>query len=129
MVLRNKLFHQLLRFGLIGLLAGAVHFSIVVLLVESAGLKPLIANIFAFLAAFQVSYWGHRYWTFRGTTASHRMALPRLFLVCSAAFAANESLFYLFLALFNLPYPIALFLVLAILPLLTFTLSKLWVFR
>lgn len=126
---KTNLFGQLTRFCIVGLLAAAVHFSIVVLLVEVGALKPLIANIFAFLIAFQVSYWGHRRWTFHTTTSLHGEALPKLFLVNGLGFIANEGLFYIFMTMFGLSYPLALFLVLAILPVATFALGKFWVFR
>ncbi len=123
------LFYQLVRFGIVGVTAAAVHFSIVVLLVQTGVLKePLIANIFAFMVAFHVSYSGHRYWTFRGTETSHRTALPKLLAVSSLGFCVNEGLFYLFFVQMGLPYPLALFIVLTVMPIITFTLSKLWVF-
>lgn len=135
MALKNKLIpfypllFQIIRFGIIGFGAATVHFSLVVLLVEMQDLKPLVANIIGFMVAFQVSYWGHRYWTFSETTALHRVAFPRLFVVNCLGFIANESIFYVFLTAFSLPYPLALFFTLSILPLVTFTLGKLWVFR
>ncbi|MDR3478514.1 MAG: GtrA family protein [Gammaproteobacteria bacterium] len=128
MALSNKLLPQLMRFGVIGVSAGIVHFSIVVLLVEGGLLQPLLANIIAFMISFQVSYFGHRLWTFQAET-QHRIAFPKLLLVSCTTFMANEGLFYLFMSLFKMPYALALFVVLAILPLFTFTASKLWVFR
>lgn len=125
----RALIRELLQFGLIGLCAASVHFGIVVFLVEINHLQPLLANVVAFIFAFQVSYWGNRYWTFGASNTLHRVALPRLFLVCSIGFMANESLFYIFLTQLNLIYPIALFLVLCILPLATFLVGKFWVFR
>lgn len=129
MVLRNKLFRELFQFGIIGSCAAALHFSIVVFLVEINHIQPLLANVVAFIFAFQVSYWGNRYWTFSASNTLHRVALPKLFLVCSMGFMANESLFYVFLTQFHLAYPIALFLVLCILPLATFFVGKFWVFK
>lgn len=125
---RLPLIKQLLRFGIVGALAAVVHFSIVVIFVQTHMLQPLTANIFAFLVAFQVSYWGHRQWTFQGTQTSHRVAFSKLFLVGSVTFIANEGLFYFFLLL-NFSYPVALFLVLLILPLANFLLGKFWVFK
>ncbi|RDI40983.1 GtrA family protein [Aquicella lusitana] len=122
------LFLQIFRFGIVGLTAAAIHISIVILLVQYEGLEPLAANIFGFAIAFQMSYWGNRLWTFSDAAVLHRVALPKLLLVQIVNFLANESLFYVFLTL-HLPYPIALFLVLTILPVFTFISSKLWVFR
>lgn len=135
MVSKNKkifsysFFWQLTRFGIVGLSAAIIHFSIVVLLVEYCQAQPLAANVIAFFTAFQVSYWGHRQWTFSGTTKRHTIAFPRLLLVSFLAFIANESMFYLFMKQFALSYPVALFLVLGILPLIVFTANKLWVFE
>lgn len=123
------LFKQLVRFGIVGLCAASVHFSIVTVLVEHHVLEPLIANIFAFFISFQVSYWGHRSWTFNGTTALHRVAFPKLLLVCSLGLVANETLFYFFLNVLHFPYQVALVLVLMILPLINFTVGKVWVFK
>jgi putative flippase GtrA len=130
MDLKIKLLKQIMRFGIVGGSAAFVNFSIVVMLVESGVLQqPLYANMVAFVFAFQVSYFGHRYWTFSDTVTEHRVAMTRLLLVSGTNFFANEGLFYFFLNTFQMPYMLALLLVLAILPIVTFTFSKLWVFR
>lgn len=121
-------FFQIFRFGVVGTLAACVHFSVVVLMVKQFSLAPLIANIAGFASAFQISYWGHRLWTFRAVDTLHRVAVPKLLLVQLINFLANETLFYIFLS-FHFPYQIALFIVLTILPVFTFTCNKLWVFR
>lgn len=123
-----SLFLQIFRFGLVGLTAAAIHFSTVVFIVQFFAVAPLIANIFGFLISFQMSYWGHRRWTFHETESLHRIAIPKLFIVQILNFAGNETLFYVFLLL-KLPYPLALLIVLSILPFFTFVSSKLWVFR
>lgn len=126
---KRILLTQIARFGVVGVMAAAVHLSMVFFLVETYHWQPLVANIFAFLTAFQVSYWGNRRWTFDRTVTLHRVAFPRLLFLNSMSFVMNEGLFYFFLAVFHLPYMLALFLVLTILPIATFTLSKFWVFR
>jgi putative flippase GtrA len=122
------LIYQLFRFGIVGIIAASIHFSIVVLLVQNNLLTPLLANIVGFAGGFQVSYWGHRLWTFNASATLHRVALPRLIVVQVISLLANETLFYIFLSL-NLPYPVALLIVLTTLPIFTFISSKLWVFR
>src|ERR1700690_2903459 len=124
-----KLIRQLGFFGIVGCCAAVVQLCVVILLVEFTHMHPLVANIIGFLLAFNVSYFGHRSLTFAGTTVNHKVAVTRLFGLGVANFIANEGLFYIFLTVFKLYYPIALILVLAILPALTFVISKLWVFR
>lgn len=118
---------QISRFGIVGLTAAALHYTVVTLLVDRFAFDPLLANVMGFLFGVQVSYWGHRAWTFRGTRASHATAAPKMFLLQTINFIANESLFYILLTL-HLPYNIALLIVLSILPLLTYCFSKWWVF-
>lgn len=120
---------QLMRFVVVGLSAATVHMTIVVALVESGFLQPLVANVVAFCFAFQISYWGNRFWTFGSTQQTHWIAYKRLLSVSILSFIANETLFYLLMTAFQLPYPVALFMVLAILPLAVFTANKLWVFE
>jgi putative flippase GtrA len=93
MVLTSKLLKQIIRFGIVGTSAALVNFSIVVLLVESGTLQPLYANMVAFVFAFQVSYFGHRFWTFHETITDHRVAMPKLLLISGTNFFANEGLF------------------------------------
>lgn len=119
---------QILRFLTIGATAAVVHCSVVILLVQIFNYAPLIANVAGFIVSFQVSYWGHRRFTFSGTEVSHREAYPRLVVVQLFNFGLNESLYYLFLS-FNLPYILALVIVLSIIPFFTFFTSKFWVFE
>jgi putative flippase GtrA len=123
-----ELIAQLFRFGIVGLTAAAIHFTIVVTLVQMFFLAPLLANFFGFFVSFQVSYWGHRLWTFAATDILHRAAFPKLLVIQLINFAANESLFYILLS-WHLPYQIALIIVLTVLPVFTFISSKMWVFR
>jgi putative flippase GtrA len=124
----TNLIAQLFRFGMVGLSAAAIHFCTVVLLVQNDIYPPLIANVIAFIISFQMSYWGHRLWTFNDTITAHREAYSKLIIVQLLNLAASEGLFYFFLTL-QLPYPVALLIVLTILPLFTFTVSKFWIFR
>lgn len=118
---------QLLRFGIVGVCAAALHYCVVVLLVQNDIAPPLLANIVGFCGGFQISYWGHRSWTFEAIHTNHRRAMPRMMLLQSLNFIANEGLFYVLLSL-AIPYPIALFIVLSVLPIFTFIASKSWVF-
>ena len=119
---------QIARFLIVGSTAAAVHFCVVVFLVRVFGYAPLIANFGGFLVSFQVSYWGHRAWTFSDTNTPHCEAYPKLVAVQLVNFGLNESLYYFLLSL-HLPYELALLIVLAILPAFTFVTSKFWVFH
>lgn len=122
-------FRQLVHFGGVGGLAAATHYA-VVLLLAGLGLHPLIANIFAFLTAFQVSYFGHRHLTFADTALAlpHSQTLPRFFLVAVSSFVLNECMFAALLRYTSMPYQLSLGIVLVLVAGLTFVLSRLFAF-
>lgn len=119
---------QLIKFGIVGVAAMAVHFIVVIVLV-SFKCHPLVANLGGFLVAFQVSYAGHSLWTFELTGKNNKKQKLRFFTVAVLGFLINE-LSYLFLLRFlNLDYRLALILVLILVSALTFILSRFWAFR
>lgn len=76
----------LVRFGGIGMIATLVHIAVAgVVLWCWPPLSPFVANLIAFLVAFQVSLWGHRRFTFRQQGKWHRFLL-----VAAAGFALNN---------------------------------------
>ena len=64
-------------FTIVGALAALTHFIVAVGFEHSAFLTPSHANIAGFIAAFPVSYIGHRKFSFAKHTAKHSEALPR----------------------------------------------------
>ena len=118
---------ELIWFAVIGISALLVHFLLVLLLVPQ-GLQPLLANVLAYLLAFQVSYWGHRLKTFEAAHLPHSQTLPRFFAVASLSFLLNEGMYYLLLRFTPLDYRMALLLVLFCVAVVTFVLSRLWAF-
>jgi len=119
---------QVVRFGFVGGSATIVNYLMVVALVSTLHMKPLIANIFACMVACQVSFYGHKYWTFEHD-AAHLPALSKFIILTLFGFALNESLFAFFLHALHLHYQLALFFVLLIVPPITFVCNKFWVFR
>lgn len=119
---------QVVRFALVGCAAAGVHFCVVLLLVQFSSWQPLLANIIAFLVAFQVSYFGHRSWSFPDTALGHTQSLPRFFLVASGSFVLNEGMYYLLLHYTALPYWLSLGIVLVLVAVITFFSSRLWAF-
>jgi putative flippase GtrA len=118
---------ELFWFGVIGSSAMLTHFLLVTLLVP-LGWGPLLANVLAYLLAFQVSYWGHKHKTFGAAHVSHRQTLPRFFAVASLSFVLNETLYFLLLRCTALDYRVALLLVLVSVALVTLVLSRSWAF-
>lgn len=119
---------EALRFIAVGVSALLTHWLVVILLVSAAGLPPLVANVFAFLVAFNVSYFGHRHLTFNAGERSHRQTLPRFATVAASSFLVNEALYWLLLNFTPLRYDLAMLLVLGTVAGMTYLLGKFWAF-
>jgi putative flippase GtrA len=120
---------EIVRFGIVGIAASLTHFISVYLIVSGLGIRPIIANIFAFMIAFGVSYTGHSLWTFRHKKHEHNKTIARFLGVALFSFALNEGGYYLLLEFSQLDYLISLLIVLIIVPIVTFILSKYWAFN
>ncbi len=128
-MLNTPAFWQLFRFGVVGSVAAAVNFLVVVLLVEALHWHPLWANVLAFACAYQVSFSGHHFWTFANQPRRGRFPWVKFLLVAGLSFLLNEGLFFVFLHWVGLYYIWALLCVLIVVPPLTFVCSKFWAFR
>ena len=131
--------YQLIKFLIMGSLAALVHFLVLYMAVSFFAIKPIWANVIAFLIAFVVSFIGHLNVTFKtlndqaGLNAQPATITPRLlkwFASSVAGFAVNQSLFVLGISwLGNQYYLIVWFIVTAIVTVLSFLLGKLWAFK
>jgi putative flippase GtrA len=120
---------QVSLFVLVGGGAAAVHFLSVILFVELLAIPALIANIFAFLIAFCFSFSGQRFLTFSSSNQTFFYSLKRYFLVSVCSFIFNELFFYIAVYLLNIPYYIALPIIVLLVAIGTFVVSKRWAFK
>lgn len=120
---------QIINFIIIGVLASITNFIIVWILVHLEFCKPLIANFFAYLIAFNVSYFGHRLLTFSTTTESHKSAIIKFFINVLIGLIINEAVYYFFLHILHLQYLLALFITMGLVAVYTFIVSKFLVFK
>lgn len=120
---------QVALFVLVGGGAATVHFLCVILLFELFGIAVLIANIFAFLVAFCFSFLGQHFLTFAQSNQAFFSALTRYFLIALLSFIANELLLLVALQYFDLSYLIALPVIVLLVAVGTFLVSKRWAFQ
>lgn len=122
-----RLVLQFGKFGVVGVLATAVHFSVVVALVEWFGMPPLPANALAYGVAFAVSWIGSSRWTFRGA-AVVRFAVPRFLCVSLLGLALNQGMNALVIYGIGGHYLAGLAASLVTVPVVTFVLNRTFVF-
>jgi putative flippase GtrA len=119
---------SLVRFGLTGILATTTHIIVFVGLIEWTGIRPVFATVPAFLFALLVSYLLNYQWTF-AASGPHQAMLPKYALVSVTGLAVNLLITYVVVDMLSAAYLWALLLAIVTVPLLTFLLSKLWVFK
>jgi putative flippase GtrA len=124
---------QYSRFAIVGIAATLIHAMAFTTFIELVNLAPLIANFAAFGIAFLISFLGHFRWTFRSQTAywgwrQQRTALMRFAAVALTGFTLNSLTVVLVVNLLMLPYQYALILMVGVVPLVVFGLSKFWAF-
>lgn len=122
-----RLILQFGKFGIVGVLATALHFSVVVALVEWFATSPLPANALGYGLAFAVSWFGSSRWTFRGATVA-RFAVPRFLCVSLLGLALNQGVNALVIYGIGGHYLAGLAASLVTVPIVTFTLNRAFVF-
>lgn len=118
---------QLIRFGVIGVIAAVTHYCIAIFLTDNR-LAAAWANLVAFVIAFWVSYFGHRYFSFDAGDVSHQQTLPRFILVAVFGFILNESLLLLMLHFTQISMALGLPFIIILTAMFTFILSRQFAF-
>jgi len=132
---RRRIGHKLLvefllaiRFGLVGILATAIHIATLWMLLSNTLLPVLVANTIAFINAFGFSFAGNYLWTF-GAPGSPRRAMSRFFTISVSAFALNSVLLGAILKLGWFEPALAAIGSAVVIPVITFSASRFWGFN
>ena len=118
------------RFVVVGLAATLVHVLVYAGSIEAWAAHPLVANALGFAVAVNLSFLGHRAWTFHGPQRQHTgRSLARFWTVALLGFALNSLFVQLVTGTLQLAYGWAIPLIAGVTPVVTFALSKRWAFR
>ena len=123
-----EIVRQLSRFGVVGLVATAVHVGVGLGLNIGVGIAPLAANLIAFLSALGVSFLGQTRITFPGARADGA-AFARFSFVAVTGLALNQAIVWVVTSALGGPYWLALAVIIATVPWITFALLKFWALR
>jgi putative flippase GtrA len=118
---------QMVRFGLVGLAATAIHAVMLLFLVEVVGMGPVLASVPAFLTALAISFLVNHHWTFVAEGAYGRY-FSRYAVVSAAGLILNVAIMYGTVTLMHKPYVAGLGMVIVLVPLFSFLLQRYWTF-
>ena len=113
-------------FGLVGIAAALTHMGVFALLREK--MWPEVANVGGFAVAFVLSFAGHRWLSFAGTSTPLAQSLRRFAVTALAGFACNEAVFMLLFRLWDWPSLLALSAAMVVAAGQTFVLGRFWAF-
>lgn len=119
--------NQLLRFTVVGLVATAMHLFIAIVAYRLLGFGVWSANLSGFLAALSLSYFGHYHFSFSSGRA-HMTAMLRFATTALMAYLVNLGAVWLLTSGRVVPESVAMVIGIGLMPIVTFTLSRLWVY-
>jgi putative flippase GtrA len=117
------------RYTLAGGVATAVHYAVLIALVQGLRMDAAPAAALGALAGAVVAYAANRRFTFTHSRAGHRRALPRFLLVAAATMGLSASVVRLATAAWGLHYLLAQALATGIGLALGYGLNRHWTFR
>ena len=120
---------QLTRFGVIGILATAIHAIVYGGLVRFGAALPQLANLVAFMIAFVFSYMGHSRFTFPDKRHSASRTGSRFLAAALFGYVLNAGAVFLTTYVLGWQPAAALFFMVLVTPTAVFLLSKYWAFR
>jgi putative flippase GtrA len=120
---------RIARFAVVGVIATVVHYTVALL--SSTVVSVYWSNLSGYLAAVAISYVGHQRFTFGVSVKdiSHMRQFPRFITTSLGGLALSFLVLSLMTDYWRAPPWLALGAAVTLVPLYTFVISKLWVFR
>ena len=115
-------------FTSVGVFAAAIHYAVLIALVESQVTHPVKADLVAYISGGIVSYLLNRRWAFHSERV-HAEAVWQFAVVAGVGFLLTGIFTYLFHELMGAPYIIAAVMTSAVVLWWNFIINKIWTFR
>lgn len=112
---------------MVGILATAVHVAVAYFTGTFGDFPPQLANLFGFLVAFMVSYFGHLHYTFQPQASSDRY-FRRFLILSGLSFLTSSSVVFFLTHTVGLNFVWAMVGVAVIVPGVSFLAAKFWAF-
>jgi putative flippase GtrA len=117
----------MIRFASVGLLATAVYYAILCLLVEVLSVGVLLATSLAFIVVTVENYLLHYHWTFR-SNSRHARAFASFLSMNVVGFGMNWAVMFAGTRVLNLNYLLVQAVAIVAVVVWNFTASSLWIF-
>lgn len=126
----KKLMEQIMRFGIVGVIAFVIDYSVLLLLTEVAGIHYLISSAVAFLVSVIFNYILSITFVFETDKSKSKGAQFSLFAIMSAGgLGINQLMMWLLSDVMFIPYQLSKFLATAVVMVYNFVTRKLFLER
>lgn len=122
----QALIKQVFAFACVGVTATVTHYAVALLVIEQLGFISYVGNVFGYCAAVGVSLFGHSIFTFKRRVDG--LIAKRFVVVSLSTLAASELILAVLENVFLLDHRVALLGVVLSIPVVTFFLTKFWVY-
>lgn len=127
-LLHNPLTTLLFRYGIVGVVASIVHFSLAFIAFEYLQINFFIAHFCGFIFGLFTAYFGHYFYSFKDDE-QHNKRFPKFLVTALMALLLHQGGVYILVKYAHLDYTSQVLPLLIItVPLFTFLLNKFWVF-
>ncbi len=119
---------DIFRFIIIGGLATIIHYIAALFTHHIFGFTPLWANFIAFCIAFNATYIGNYFWVFQAAT-DHKTSFMKSAVVSLTGLALSQVIVWILTEKGGLSFHITLIIAVMLVPMVTFSLNRFWVFK
>jgi putative flippase GtrA len=120
---------EIIRFGVVGLTATAMHYLTLILMVELLAIPPTLANGLAFLCALFITYLGQSLWVFQERSQHSITQMLRFTVSLGVGLLSNMAIMAVSMHALGLGYQNGFLLSLLLVPVLSFMINRFWVFN
>ena len=126
--LLKGIFFQFISFASIGAIGTAVHYAVLISLVQIGGVMPVVGSVIGFVCGALVNYTLNYHITFR-SSKQHHEAMLKFFLVALCGLAINTLIMSLSINSFHLHYIISQMSASGLVLIWNFSCNRIWTFR
>lgn len=119
--------NQFAKFAGVGVIGTAVHYSLLIVIVELFDRDPVFGSAVGFLGGALVNYFLNRFYTF-ASDANHMAALPKFLTVAAVGMIVNIAIMAALTDLLDVQYLVAQVIATGIVLLWNFVANKFWTF-
>ncbi|MBP3967251.1 GtrA family protein [Paenibacillus lignilyticus] len=119
----------MIKYGVVGIIGTALHFMLLIALVERFQFHPALASAIGFIVVLAVSYYLNRKWTFSSVGTSGLRSIIKYTVVSVSGLMLNTGIMFVAVEGLHLRYTVGQLLVTVVIPLFNFVLNYYWTFR